>query len=154
MLHHCFTQPTKWTKKQMDWLTCGPVGRSLGRRWIYIQRPTFFFNLSSSSPSAAGTASSSLRRLAALFCTPRSETLPCRWPGHPSTPHLLLFSAECRPTPHQNQSSFPLLSVCDSTAVSSPSPGRFSLGPRRRPPARCARRGVVNERGSSEEDCT
>ena len=29
MLHHCFTQPTKWTKTQMDWLTCGPVGRSL-----------------------------------------------------------------------------------------------------------------------------
>ena len=31
MLHHCFTQPTKWTKKQMDWLTCGPVGRSLSK---------------------------------------------------------------------------------------------------------------------------
>ena len=153
MLHHCFTQPTKWTKKQMDWLTCGPVGRSLRRRWIYIQRPAFFFNLSSSSPSAAGTTCSSLgvqRRCFALLST----MLPRRRPGHPSTPHLLLFSAECRPTPHPNQSSFPLLSVCDSTAASSPSPGRSSLGPRRRPPPRCARRGVVNIRESSEEDCT
>ena len=154
MLHHCFTQPTKWTKKQMDWLTCGPVGRSLRRRWIYIQRPAFFFNLSSSSPSAAGTACSSVRRPVALFCAPRSETLPRRRPGHPSTPHLLLFSAECRPTPHPNQSSFPLLSVCDSTAASSPSPGRSSLGPRRRPPPRCARRCVVNKQESSEEECT
>ena len=154
MLHHCFTQPTKWTKKQMDWLTCGPVGRSLRRRWIYIQWPAFFFNLSSSSPSAAGTACSSLRRPVVLFCVPRSETLPRRRPGHPSTPHLLLFSAECRPTPHPNQSSFPLLSVCDSTTASSPSPGRSSLGPRRRPPPRCARRGMVNKRESSEEDCT
>ena len=144
MLHHCFTQPTKWTKKQMDWLTCGPVGRSLRRRWIYIQRPAFFFNLSSSSPSAAGTACSSLQRPATLFCVPRSETLPRRRPGHPSTLHLLLLSAECRPTPHPNQSSFPLLSVCDSTAASSPSPGRSSLGPRRRPPPRCARRDMVN----------
>ena len=157
MLHHCFTQPTKWTKKQMDWLTCGPVGQSLTRHWIYIQRPTFFFNLSASSPSASGTACSSLRRPAALFCAPRSETLPRRRPGHPSTPHLLLFSAECRPTPHPNQSSFPLLSVCDSTAASSPSPGRSSLGPRRRPPPRCSRRGmvnVVNDRLPSEEYCT
>ena len=154
MLHHCFTQPTKWTKKQMDWLTCGPVGRSLRRHWIYIQRPAFFFNLSSSTPSAAGTACSSLRRLVALFCTPRSEMLPRRRPGHPSIPHLLLFSAECRPTQHRNQSSFPLLSVCDSTAASSPSLGRSSLGPCHRPSPRCARRGVVNIRESSEEDCT
>ena len=153
MLHHCFTQPTKWTKKQMDWLTCGPVGRSLRRRWIYTQRPAFFFNLSSSSPSAAGTACSSLRHPAALFCAPQRNATRRR-PGHPSTPHLLLFSAECRPTPHPNQSSFPLLSVGDSTAASSPSPGRSSLGPRHRPPPRCARRGVVNIRESSEEDCT
>ena len=153
MLHHCFTQPTKWTKKQMDWLTCGPVGRSLRRRWIYIQRPAFFFNLSSSSPSAAGTACSSLRHPAVFFVL-LSETLPCRRSGHPSTPHLLLFSAECRPTPHPNQSSFPLLFVCDSTAVSSPSPGRSSMGPCRRPSPRCARRGVVIIRESSEEDCT
>ena len=138
----------------MDWLTCGPVGRGLRRRWIYIQRPAFFFNLSYSSTSAVGTAWSSLRRPAALFCVPRSETLPRRRPGHPSNPHLLLFSAECRPTRHLNQSSFPLLSVCDSTAASSPSPGRSSLGPRRRPPPWCARRDVVNIQESSEEDCT
>jgi len=136
MLHHCFTQPTKWTKKQMDWLTCGPVGRSLRRRWIYIQWPAFFFNLSSSSPSAAGTACSSLRHPAALFCVPRSKMLAHRRPGHPSTPpHLLLFFAECMPIPHPNQSSFPLLSICDSTAASSPSPGCSSLGPRHHPPA-------------------
>ena len=153
MLHHCFTQPTKWTKKQMDCLTCGPVGRSLRRRWIYIQRPTFFFNLSSSSPSAAGTACSSI--CVQQHCFARlSETLPRRRPSHPSTPHLMLFSAECRPTPHPNQSSFPLLSVCDSTSASSPSPGRSSLGPHRRPSPRCAQRGVVNKGESSEEGCT
>ena len=137
----------------MDWLTCGPVGRSLRRRWIYIQRPAFFFNLSYSSPALPEPPAPAFgvqRRCFALL----SETLPRRRPGHPSTPHLLLFSAECRPTPHPNQSSFPLLSVCDSTAASSPSPGRSSLGPRRRPPPRCARRGVVNIRESSEEDCT
>ena len=153
MLHHCFTQPTKWTKKQMDWLTCGLVGRSLRRRWIYIQRLTFFFNLSSASPSAAGTACSSLRRPAALFCAPQQNATPPT-ASHPSTPHLLLFSAECRPTPHPNQSSFPLLSVCDSTVASSPSPGHSSLGPRCRPPPWCAQRDVVNIRESSEEDCT
>ena len=39
MLHHCFTQPTKWTKNQMDWLTCWPVGRSLSTfEKIKIQR--------------------------------------------------------------------------------------------------------------------
>ena len=153
MLHHCFTQPTKWTKKQMDWLTCGPVGRSLRRRWIYIQRPTFFFNLSSSSLALLeppAPASGVQRRCFACL----GEMLPRRRPGHPSTPHLLLFSAECRPTPHPNQSCFPLHSVCDSTAASSPSPGRSSVGPRCRPPPRCARRGVVNIRESSEEDCT
>ena len=51
-----------------------------------------------------------------------SKTLPRRRPGHPSTPHLLLFSDKCRPTPHPNQSSFPLLSVGDSTVAASPSP--------------------------------
>ena len=91
MLHHCFTQPTKWTKKQMDWLTCGPVGRSLRRRWIYIQRPAFFFNLSSSSPSAAGTASSSLQRPAVLFCAPqRNATPPTARPSLHSAPPVIL----------------------------------------------------------------
>ena len=129
----------------MGWLTCGPVGRSLRRRWIYIQRPTFFFNLSSSSPALPEPPAPAFgvqRHCFALL----SETLPRRRPGTPSTPHLLLFSAECRPTPHPDQSSFPLLSVCDSTAASSPSPGRSSLGPRRRPPAlvrssRCGQHG-------------
>ena len=137
----------------MDWLTCGPVGRSLRRRWIYIQRPAFFFNISSFSPALPGPPALAFgvqRRCFALL----SETLPCRWPGHLSTPHLLLFSAECRPTPHLNQSSFPLLSVCYSTAASSPSPGHSCLGPRCRPPPRCVRCGVVNIRESSEEDCT
>ena len=87
-----FTQPTKWTKKQMDWLTCGPVGRSLRRRWIYIQRPAFFFNLSSSSPSAAGTACSSLRRPAALFCAPqRNATPPTARPSLHSAPPVILY---------------------------------------------------------------
>ena len=49
MLHHCFTQPTKWTKKQMDWLTCGPVGRILSKAFdlhltagILLQSVIFF----------------------------------------------------------------------------------------------------------------
>ena len=135
-LHRCYIivspSPPNGLKKQMDLLTCGPVGRSLRRRWIYIQQPAFFFNLSSSSPSAARTAAPAFgvqRRCFALL----SEMLPRRRPGHPSTPHLLLFSAECRPTPHPNQSSFPLLSVCDCTAASSPSPGHSTLGPHHRP---------------------
>ena len=88
-----------------------------------------------------------------------SKTLPRRWPGHPSTPHLLLFSAECRPTPHPNQSSFPLLSVCDSTAACSPSLGRSTLGPHRRPPAlvrsaRCGQQTRVIGRGLYVESLT
>ena len=35
-----------------------------------------------------------------------------------------------------------------------PSPSRSRPGPRRRPPPRCVRCGVVNKRESSEEDCT
>jgi hypothetical protein len=150
-------------------LTCGPIGRSprkalstwstndsdIHSHWIYIQRPACIFNLSSSSSSAAGNARSRLWRLAALLSTPRCEALPHRRPGHPSNPpHLLLFSADCSPTPHQNQLTLVVLSVCDSTAASSPSPGRSRPGPRRRPPPWCTRRGVVNKRESSEEDCT
>ena len=155
----------------MDWLACGPIGQSQCKalstsskndfdsliRWIYIQRLAFFFNLSSSSSSAAGTACSSLRCTVALLRAPRSETLPYRRPGHPSTPlHLLLFSAECSPSPHPNQSSLTLISVCDSTAASSPSPGHSCPEPRRWPPPWSARHGVVNmvnKRESSEEDC-
>ena len=115
-------------------LTCGPIGRSLRRalstwstndydihsHWIYIQWPACTFNLSSSSSSVAETTWSGLRRLAALLSMHRCKALPHRRPGYPSTPpHLLLFSTECRPTPHPNQSSFPLLSVCDCNAASS-----------------------------------
>ena len=137
----------------MDWLTCGPVGRSL-------RSVGFTFNGWHSSsisrllppplPEPPAPAFGVQRRCFALL----SETLPRRRPGHPTTPHLLLFSAECRPTPHPDQSSFPLLSVCDSTAASSASLGHSSLGPFRRPQPRCARRSMVNIRESSEEDCT
>ena len=94
-LHRCYIivspSPPNGLKKQMDWLTCGPVGRSLRRRWIYIQRPAFFFNLSSSSPSAAGTACSSLRRPAALFCAPqRNATPPTARPSLHSAPPVIL----------------------------------------------------------------
>ena len=137
----------------MDWLTCGPIGRSL-RGVGFTSNDRHSSSISRLLPRALSEppalAFGVQRRCFALL----SETLPRRRPGHPSTPHLLLFSAECRPTPHLNQSSFPLLSVCDSTAASSPSPGRSSLGPRRRPPPRCARCGMVNIRESSEEDCT
>ena len=69
-------------------------------RWIYIQRPSSIFNLSSSSSSAARTTSR-LLLLAALLSTLRYEALLHRWPGHPSTPpHLLFFSTDCRTTPH------------------------------------------------------
>ena len=118
--------------------------------WISIQRPSCFFNLCSSCSSR-----SNKRRRDCLLPPPRgrlcyhagltARPYSHRWPSHPFThPHLLLFSAECRPTPHPNQSSFPLLSVCDSTAASSPSPGRSLPRPRHRPPPWCARRGVVN----------
>ena len=156
-LHWCYIIVSPSTpnglKKQMDWLTCGPVGRSLRRRLIYIQRPTFFFNLSSSSPALPEPPAPAFDVQRCCFAL-LSEMLPRWWAGHPSTPHLLLFSAECRPTPHPNQSSFPLLSICDSTTASSPSPGRSSLGPRSRPPPRCARCGVVNKWQTSEEECT
>ena len=154
MLHHCFTQPTKWTKKTNGladmWASRSKPKKALDLHptaGILLQSLVFFPQRYPEPPTPAFGVQ---RRCFALL----SETLPRRRPGHPSTPHLLLFSAECRPTPHPNQSSFPLLSVCDSTAASSPSPGRSSLGPRRRPPPRCARRGVVNIRESSEEDCT
>ena len=41
---------------------------------------------------------------------------------------LLLSPVGGSAVAHPNQSSFPLLSICDSTAPSSPSPGRSSLG--------------------------
>ena len=140
MLHHCFTQPTKWTKKT----------NGLADMWASRSKPKNALDLH----PTAGILLQSLvffpqrcrnrllqRRCFALL----SETLPRRQPGHPSTLHLLLFSAECRPTPHPNQSSFSLLSICDSTAVSSPSPGHSSLGPLRRPLPRCIRCGMVNK---------
>ena len=144
MLHHCFTQPTKRTKKT----------NGLADMWSSRSKPKQGIGFTSN-----GWHSSSISRIlppalpgppapasgVQRCCFARlSETLPRRWPGHPSTAHLLLFSAECRPTPHPNQSSFALLSVCDSTAGSSPSPGRSSLGPRCCPSPWCARRGVVN----------
>ena len=138
MLHYLFTHPSKWTvNSKKTWveyvthfyrLTCGPIGRSprkalstwstndsdIHSHWIYIQRPPCIFNLSSSSSSAAGNARSHLRWLAALLSTPRCKPLPHRRPGHPSNPsHLLLFSANCSPTPHQNQLTLVVLSIGD-----------------------------------------
>ena len=154
-------------KHQMDWQTCGPVGRSLStfaKNKIQRSKPKQGVGFTSNSqhsssishllppalPRPPAPTSGVQRRCFALL----SETLPRRRPGHPSTPHLLLFSAERRPTPHPNQSSFPLLSVCDSTSTSSPSLGHSSLGPHRRPPPRCARCSVVSKGESSEEDYT
>ena len=153
MLHHCFTQPTKWTKK-----TNGPADMWASRlkpKKALDLHPTADILLQSLvlPPALPGPPAPAFGVQRHCFAH-LSETLPHRWQGHPSTPHLLLFSTECRPTPHPNQSSFPLLSIYDSTATSSPSPGHSSLGPRRHPPPRCARRGVVNIRESSEEDCT
>ena len=109
MLHHCFTQPTKWTKKQMDWLTCGPVGRSLRRRWIYIQRPAFFFNLSSSCSSRPKQRRSCRVLLPLVAGCDVAEaspppTTPTASPGYPSThPHPLLFCGDGSLTPQPNQ---------------------------------------------------
>ena len=150
-------------------LTCGPIGRSLRRalstwstndydihsHWIYIQRPACTFNLSSSSSSVAGTAWSGLRRLAALLSTHRCEALPHRRPGYPSTPpHLLLLPPTA--APHCTRTSYnpsPPLNLRLHCRVF-PSPSRSRPEPRRRPPPRCVRCGVVNKRESSEEDCT
>ena len=41
---------------------------------------------------------------------------------------LLLSPVGYSAAAHRNQSSFPLLAICDSTVASSPSPGRSSLG--------------------------
>ena len=99
-------------------LTCGLIGRSLRRalstwstndcvihsHWIYIQRSACTFNLLSSSSSVARTAWFGIRRLMALLSMHRSEALPHRRPGYPSTPrHLLLFSIDYNPMPQQNQ---------------------------------------------------
>ena len=93
----------------MDWLTCGPVGRSLRRRWIYIQRPTFFFNLSSSSPSAAETACSSLRRPTAFFCAPqRNATRPTARPSLHSAPPVILCRVQAHPAPEPVKFPTPL----------------------------------------------
>ena len=69
-------------------------------RWIYIQRSTSIFNLSSSSFSVAGTTSR-LLVLATLLSSLRYEALLHRSPGHPSTPpHLLFFSTNYWTTSH------------------------------------------------------
>ena len=133
-------------------LTCGPIGRSLRRalstwstndcvihsHWIYIQRPACTFNLSCSSSSVAGTAWSGLRRLAA-------EALPL---------DTSCYSPQTT-APRRNRTSYnpsPPLNLRLHCRVF-PSPSRSRPGPRRRPPPRCVRCGVVNKRESSEEDC-
>ena len=76
---------------------------------------------------ASGIQRCCFARLAAKRYPADSQAIPpfC-------TPIIL---CRCRPTPHPNQLSFPLLSVYDSTAASSLSSGRSSRGPRRHPPA-------------------
>ena len=150
-------------------LTCGPIGRSLRRalstwstndcdihsHWIYIQRPACTFNLSSSSSSVAGTAWSGLRPLAALLSTHRCEALPHRRLGYPPPLHTSCYSPPTA-APRRTKTSYnpsPALNLRLHCRVF-PSPGRSRPGPRRCPPPRCARRGVVNKRESSEEDCT
>ena len=144
MLHHCFTQPTKWTKKTNGladmWASRSKPKKVLDLHptaGILLQSLVFFPQRCRNRLLQPSASSGIVLRSSA-------KRYPADGQAIPSTPHLLLFSAECRPTPHPNQSSFPLLSVCDSTAASSPSPGHSCLGPRRRPPPRCVRRGVVN----------
>ena len=150
-------------------LTCGLIGRSLRRalstwstndydihsHWIYIQRPVCTFNLSSSSSSVAGTAWSGLRRLAALLSTHHCEALPHRRPGYPSPLDTYYYSPQTT-APRRNRTSYnpsPPLNLRLHCRVF-PSPSHSRPGPRRRPPPRCVRCGVVNKRESSEEDCT
>ena len=97
MLHHCFTQPPNGLKTN-----------GLADMWASRSKPKQGIGFTSN-----GQHSSSISRLlpptlsgppAPAFGVQRhcfallSETLPRRRPGHPSTPHLLLFSAECDPT--------------------------------------------------------
>src|SRR3954462_2782153 len=82
--------------------------------WMFIQRPSCFFNLCSSCSS-----SSNKRRRDCLLPPPRGR-LCCRaclmgppyshrWPSHPSThPHLLLFSGDGRRTSKPSYSRTPL----------------------------------------------
>ena len=113
-------------------LTCGPIGRSLRRalstwstneydihsHWIYIQRPTCTFNLSSSSSSVTGTAWSGLRRLAALLSTHRCEALPHCRPGYPSSLPVILHRLQPHDAP-ELVITLLLVSIYDSTAASS-----------------------------------
>ena len=130
-------------------LKCGPIGRSqckslstlstndsdIVSHWIYIERLTSIFSLSSSSSSAAGTTCSRLLLLAALLSTLRGEALPHRRPGHPSTPPHLLILLHRLPNhtaPELVNPHTPLRLRLYSRVF--PSPARCCPGPRRRPP--------------------
>ena len=150
-------------------LTCGPIGRSLRRalstwstndcvihsHWIYIQWPACTFNLSSSSSSVAGTAWSGLRRLAALLRRIAAKRYPTAGQAIPPPLDTSCYSPQTT-APRRNRTSYnpsPPLNLRLHCRVF-PSPSRSRPGPRRRPPPRCVRCGVVNKRESSEEDCT
>ena len=127
-------------------LTCGPIGRSLRRALSTWSACTF--NISSSSSSVAGTAWSGLRRLAALLSTHCCERYPTAGQAIPPPLHTSCYSPPTA-APRRTRTSYnpytPLnlrLHCCVF-----PSLGHSRPGPRRRPPPRCARCGVVNKRG-------
>src|SRR3989337_2265572 len=95
--------------RQIWWLTCGPTK---------LTRTVGFYQLNQQMILVAGPLD--VNPTAVLLLQPL---------------FLLLSPVGGSAAAHPNQSSFPLLSICDSIAASSPSPGHSSLEPRRHPPA-------------------
>ena len=154
MLHHYFTQPTKWTKKQMDWLTCGPVGRSLSKALdlhpmagILLQSLIFFPQRCRDRLLQPPASSGVVLRSSAKRYPADGQAIPPLCTSYYSLLSVGPPHTQTSQVSHSSPSATPLLHLPQC-------PGCSSLGPRRRPSPRCARRGVVNKRESLEEDCT
>ena len=126
-----------------------------------IQRPSYFFNLCSSAPAAqtsAGKTACSL--LPAAGCAAMQASPPHHTPiaglAIPLLTHTYCYSPATADEPvHPRTVVLP--SAWETAAESSLPPCRSLPRPRRRPPPRCSRRGVVNvvnNRLPSEEYCT
>ena len=129
----------------------GPIGRSLRRALSTWSACTF--NLLPSSSSVAGTAWSGLRRLWLAHIV--AKRYPTAGQAIPPPLHTSCYSPPTA-APHRTRTSY---NPCTPLNLRLhyrvfPSPGRSCPGPRRRPPPRCARRGVDNKRESSKEECT
>ena len=106
MLHHCFTQPTKWTKKT----------NGLADMWASRSKPKKALHL---HPTAGILLQSLVFFLQHRQDRLRSPTpLPARLSLHPSTPHVILHQLQPHAAP-EPVITLLLLSICDSTSASS-----------------------------------